>query len=685
MKRRKISDTTRPRARQSLIFFGLAAALWAGRAEARTRALEAVVLGSDKVRIDGLLREWPAKLDSLGEVVQGSGGGDPSASGVIGYNDKNLFVAMKIKDGKLVRTPSFGDGEDYASLEIAFPTKSGFHPYSVRLYAGEIGRSAGMVKFANGGAVKGARLVEAPSDGGYTIEVSIPWTAFPEASRVRVGIRAALRYADADSPGSVRTIIGTSAASGSNLPPLLLEAEQGLYRSLVRKRGLSEMPARFAVGDIADDSTLEAVAVYGSALTIVGSAYRGGKEYFFHDLAVPNAAAVTRLEIADFTGDGKDDILLVKRAPPPTLPDDDKEKAKGQRHGIAKEKKRAPDDSYREVLQVLSVSSGENPYIAFQHETAVVTKDGEIRNDVSLKHNGSKVDIVIAQGKAEGFDPSHYDEPMPDNMESSLLPWSPVKSRTYEWDGKQFADAGSESWTPKMQAPSAVREVKPAAADGPPPAPPPRPPSADELLERVYALYRRDHHVGIEKPRFDFVADVAGDATPERVLLQGRDVVVFGKGFKEGLSYAYTTVGVDSSKDIVDVSARDVTGDGKAEVIVRGVLHAKASAQLGGKVVDRHAFYVYQVFESGLRRIFGAETGRSLGDDSITDAVRFVPRDKGFALELSSGKAVGWTDKTYPFPIDKTPYGGLEPLLVPWGDVRQKRYHFDGSSYVADE
>jgi hypothetical protein len=287
----------------------------------------------------------------------------------------------------------------------------------------------------------------------------------------------------------------------------------------------------------------------------------------------------------------------------------------------------------------------------------------------------------------EGFDPSNYDEPMPDNMESALLPWSPVKSRTYEWDGKQFGDAGSESWSPKMQAPSAARETKAkeAAPEGPPAPPPPRPPSADELLERVYALYRRDHHVGIEKPRFDFVADVAGDAAPERVLLHGRDVVVFGKGFKEGLSYAYTTLGVDSSKDIVDMSARDLTGDGKAELIVRGVLHAKASAQLGGKVVDRHAFYVYQVFESGLRRIFGAETGRSLGDDSISAAVRFVPRDKGLALELSPGKAVGWTDKTYPFPIDKTPYGGLEPLLVPWGDVRQKRYHYDGSMYVADE
>ena len=661
-------------------------------ARARTRGLEAVTLGTEKVRIDGLLREWPAKLDPLGDVIQGSAaGGDPGASGVIGYDDKNLYVAMKVHDKKLVRTANFGDGEDYASLEIAFPSKSGFKAYSVRLYAGEIGRSAGMVKLAGGSAVRGARLVEAPAEGGYTIEASIPWTSFAEASRIRVGIRAALRYADADSAGSVRAIIGTSGGSGSSLPPLLLEAEQGLYRQLVRRKGLSDTPARFGVGDIAGDSTLEAAAVFGSALTIVGSAYRGGKEFFFQDLAVPDASAITRFEVQDFTGDGKDDILLIKRTPAPELPDakdDEKGKGKGKttKHA-AKGEKRGMDEAYREVLQVLSVSSGENPYIAFQHETAVVTKAGEIRNDVSLKRNGSKIDIVIAQGKAEGFDPASYAEPMPDNMNSALLPWQSLKSRTYSWDGKQFTDAGSENWQPKVAAPPlpAPRDKAAASAqEGPPAPPPPRPPSPDELLDRVYALYRQDHHVGTEKPRFDFVADVAADKAPERVLVHGKDIVVFGKGFKEGTSYTYTTVGVESGKDISDVTARDLTGDGKAEIILRGVLHTKTSAQLGGKVVDRHAVYIYQASEGGMRRIFAAETGRSLGDDSVSVNLRYVTRERGLGLELSAGRAVGWTDKTYPFPVDKMPYGGLEPLLVPWGEVRQKRYHFDGSAYVAD-
>jgi hypothetical protein len=631
----------------------------ASNAAAR-RSLEAVTQPGGKIRIDGLLREWPAKLDPLTDLVQGSTSGDPGASGVIGYDDKNVYVAMKIKDKKLVRTPSFGEEEDYAALDIAFPVGGrAYKGYAVRLYAGEIGKSAGAVKIGDA-KVTGAKIVEAPSDGGYTIEVSVPWTAFPEARRARVGLKAALRYADADAPGKPRNVIATGGGSGATLPWLWLEAEQGILRNIVKKKGLPESPSRFAVGDIAGDDRFEGVGIYGGFITMAGGGYREGKEFFFQDLAVPDASSVTRLEVTDFTGDGKDDILVIKRVGKP--------------------------EAYREVLQVLRVSSGDNPYVAFQQETGIVTKSGEIHNDVALKKNGPKTDIVLTQGKATGFDAATYDEPMPDDMDSALLPWQSLKSRTFSWDGKSFVSPANETPPPVTRSTAAMAATAASAAAPAEKAlpPPPPPPSPDELLDRVYALYRHDRKTGAQKPRFDFVADVGGDATKERVLVHGKDLVVFGKKFKEGTSYAYITIGLEDPSDITDVTARDLTGDGKAEVIVRGVLHAKASKQMGGKVVDRQALFVYEVSEAGMRRIFGAETGRSLGTDSIAASLRFVPRDRGMAVELGKGRAKGWTEQTYPFPVDKYPWGGLEPLIVPWGDISVKRYRYDGSAFVAE-
>jgi hypothetical protein len=204
------------------------------------------------------------------------------------------------------------------------------------------------------------------------------------------------------------------------------------------------------------------------------------------------------------------------------------------------------------------------------------------------------------------------------------------------------------------------------------------------MLDRVYALYKRDRSTS-GKPRFDFVTDVAGDTGPERVLIHDRDIVVFGKGFRGGMSYGFITVGVADGKDIVDATARDLTGDGKAEILVRGVLHAKASKGLGGGTVDRYGLFVYSVQGDAVVRVFAAETGRAVDDKRVLGSVAFLPAARGaLGIELRPGRAVGWTEKTYPFPEDSTAAGGLEPLLLPWGSGSARRYRYSGTAFVAE-
>jgi hypothetical protein len=609
-------------------------------------------MAGEKIRIDGDLREWPAKMTELAETVHGSAsGGDPKAGVTLGYDDSNLYCVLRVSDKKLSRSGAAGNGEDHATLYLSFP-KGG--TYEVGLYPGDPGKSPGLVK-VRGSTLGAAKLVEAPTDKGYDVEAQIPWSAFPEAARQRVGLRAAVRLTDADGVGSVKAVIATSGATaGRALPPLLTSSEEGLDAYLTREKGLGSNPQRDAYGNVSGDGMLERVAVFGPFLAIVGPAFRGGKEFYVGELGVDDASKVTRLDLVDLDGDGHDEIVIEKRF--------------------------GDKDHYREILTITKVGRDDQPFQAFAHEVGLKTQDGFIANKVSLR-GGT---IEIAQGESDGFDPGTYDEPTPSDMGGTILPWESVKSKSFKWQGDGFKPAGETTWTPKVSAKKGGPAPK-VRVEGPAQPPPPRPPSSDELLDRVYALYKKDRGTGGARPRFDFVTDVAGDSGPERVLIHDRDLVIFGKGFRSGTSYAFITIGVGDGKDIVDATARDLTGDGKAEIIVRGVLHAKASKALGAGTVDRYALFVYGISGDAVVRVFAAETGRAVEKDRVLGSVQFAPGEKGATrIELHPGRAVGWTEKNYPFPEDTTAAGGLEPLLLPWSSERPKRYKFDGRTYVAE-
>lgn len=628
----------------------LAATLSTSVSHAADSVIDAFPMGNKKVRIDGLLREWPGDFASFKAKIKGS----LTASGMVAYTDKYLYVAVKAKDPKIIRTRAAGSGEDHATLELAFPNAKGqYTTHRIELYPGDPGKLPGVVK-VGGRVVKAAKIVEAPEEGGLVIEAQLPWSLFPQSKSTRVGLKGALRYNDARARGSISNVVATSAKHGSAMPYLPLESEQALRGALLRGKGLSARPIKQAFGNVVGDSRREWVAVYGQYLAVVGPGYRGGKEFYFGELGLADNSQLRRLQLVDLSGDGRSEIAIVKRV--------------------------GGDKNYREVLLVFQMQDKDAPRVVFSHEVAIVTEEGEIRNKLSISQKG----ITIAQGTHKGFDPGEYDEPLPgEGLASALLPWETVKSRSFEWKGDKMEEAGETSWKPTLKKGS-NKPRRVSRPNGPPPPPPPRPPNADEMLDRVYALYRKDRGVGGGKPRFDFVTDVVGDEQTERVLVHGKDIVVFGKGFREGRSYAFINVGVEDSKDIVHATARDMTGDGKAEILVRGVLRAKASKELGGDIVQRYALFIYKVIGEKLVRIFAAETGRALGDNRVLGAVAFEPSGNGMSIELRAARAVGWSSKTYPFPEDTTQAGGLEPLLLPWGELTKRRYRYRGGQFSAE-
>jgi len=592
-------------------------------------------------KLDGVPREFGA-LTPAGVVVKAGAPGveAPHFAAAVAYDKERLYLAGEVGHDTLAPT-------DHAELALAIPVGGGaFAAYTLALAPGRPGETAGSVRFATGARkgqdVPGARIVEAPASHGLTYEAAVPWSTFPEARLVRVGLRASMRWVDA-SRGIVATGNGDASAP-RELPLLPTEAEIALADGLLGPRGLEAASPKIEVyANVTSDATKEKVAVYGHLLTVCGPGYRAGRQFFFRDMG----GEVLSVEARELSAKGRDDLLVRLRV--------------------------TTGATARELFQVLSFTSDE-PETVFQQEIAVSSGAKRVSNALMVT---SGRDVEVRVEPATGWDPATFREPLAAEGEPLLLPWGTVRARVYRFDGKRFARAREEAQpgiatAQAGTAPASVAAVR--AAD--PPTPPVK--KGGDLGAALLEQFRRDRAVPEgTRARFDLAVNVAEDARPERVLLVGRDVVVLGPGFRGGAGYAFLTLSqFAAEEDVKDLSARDLTGSGTADVVVRGV------RRTSGVEVD--ALFVYQVRAGAITRTFAIETGREQEGKRVQGMVQFVPArsGKGFDVDARPGRATGWAQATYPWPQEQPGSGPVEPLLLPWGGIPAVRYAWNGTAFA---
>jgi hypothetical protein len=606
---------------------------------------------NNPVKLDGVVDEWPART-LASTVIKGSGDGLQFAV-AIQYDASSLYIGAEVTDASFYRTSHFAEGEDHASFTLSFP--QGGSVYEIGLFAGKPGETAGEVRFlgsrARQGEVPGAKIVEAPSGKGYSFEASIPWSTFHEAHTLRVGLRGVARYYDSDGSHSARNIVATGpgdASSVATLPALLTEPEESMLEGLLTQNALTKTTPKVDLyADVAGDSMKERISVYDHYVTICGPGYRGGKEFFYRDLG----AELVRLEARELTGRGKADLVVRRRF------DSEDKKAK------------------REWFEVWSLLGGDEPVTTFAHEIVVARDSKHVANVV---HAAGK-DIEVTYEPATGWDATSYQEPVANDVEPILLPWGTVRSQTFHFDGTRYKK--SREVAQAGVAPTRM-PGQPAGPALPVDVPTPVARAGGDLSRQVLEQYRRDQHVGPDvKPRFDLQVDVDGDGKPERVALLGRDLVVFGPGFLGGTRYAFLTLAQFSDgSDIHDVVARDVTGDGSADLVVRGARHVTN----GGATVEADGMFVYQVKAGSIARIFAIETAREQGARRVQGMVQLIPNKDGhgFDIDARPGRATGWTQRTFPWAQEQPGAGPIEPLLLPWGGIPSVRYSWNGSAFA---
>ncbi len=628
---------------------GFAAA--AGEAAASKPVLAATLKAElltegERVKLDGVLGEWPARTRA-DTVIQGPA--DPSVSFAVGvrYDATSLYVGGEVQSPTFRRTSRFADDEDHASLILVFGAgTASVAGYEVRFFAGKPGETAGQVRFGGGrGAVPGAEIVEAPIAGGYSFEAKVPWSAFPEARTIRVGLRGAGRYY---ASGRVLATGPGDARHPDELPPLPTDPEQSLDEGFLADHNLrGRSPSFDLLADVAGDAMKERIQVWGTTLTVCGPGYRGGKDYFYRDLGAP----VVRLEARALTGRAKEDLSLVRRV----------------EEGPIK----------RDWYEVLSFLGTDEPTRTFGQEIAVV--QGAQRVDDAIHAVAGQIDVSILP--AHGWDASSYRVPTSVDVAPILLPWGTVKSQQFRFEGALFAKVHETTQPGTSAAPVMVARLPEdhaavqatVAARTPPPA------TADAAA--VFDQYKRDHGVPAgTTPRFDLGADLDGDGRTDRVVLVDRDLVVSGPSIGGGRAYTYLTLQpFAAGSDIREVTVRDVAGRGGAMVLVRGTRHVPAA---GGAVIDEDVLFIYALRSGALSRVFGIETARADGAKRVQGLVQFIPArgGRGLDIDVRPGRVTGWTQATYPWQEDR-PGGSTEPLLLPWGTAHALRYSWDGSKF----
>lgn len=602
------------------------------------------------VRIDGSLREW-------GEVrrLDVGSGSDGAMAIALGYADTGLYVGAEVTDDRFVRTSAHGADEDVVVVTLAFPSGRSLRGTELWLYAGESGRSAAAVTSGAVGArrrsdARGAEIVEAPRSaggaGGYTLEAFVPWSAIPGSARLEEGF-GAVRLRDVDEAAHPTVehepSLGTVDARNlrSMLPLRPAGGEAATMEAFLAAQGLAgSLPTHDFHENVAGDDRPERIALVERLLVVMGGGYGGGAGYGFLGLDVESPGDLREVALRDLTGDGLEELTLIAR-------------------------QRGTGGS-RDVLQIISFA-GSSPAMVFAVELREETPAGTVESTVRFDRGrrGRPGGIVVSTTPARDVDAASWRMEPASDVEPVLLPWGPVRERTYRWDGSRFARDG-ERPNPDYVDPASVATT--GSGSGPSPTSTdttPRPPGTDELI----AAWRSQ--AGLPRSaraRFDLTANLAGDPTAERLLVFGTRMVVVGPSFRDGTGWFDFGIPAATDADLLGVTAVDVTGEGRAEILFR------IRQTIGD--VHREVLVVSHFTPEGFPTLLTREVAREQAGNRIENEVVTT----GGRLEIRPGTARGWSATSWPF-AESHGEDGVEPPLLPWRD-RAVRFRHDRGRLV---
>jgi hypothetical protein len=622
--------------------------------------VDVIARGETRVVLDGVLREWSGTLSAVDSQSQSSRGApawtgpDDAAFGfAVMRDDEALYLAVEVRDDRVVRTRQHRAADDAFVLTVAFPRGRMWTAWELRFQPGEPGSYAGAVRYRGTRAVPGAQIVEAPYRGGpgFTMEARVPFAALPGLRENLASARMRVAYHDCDEEAHPGIESVLSNGGGDLLRPQDLPATTASAGAVAAAS--VDLVARFRternVGtarpvlerrvNLVGAATQERVVVFPRHVVAVGPEVAEGTSYVFLEFS---SGEVIAAELRDVTGDARAEVLVTLRTPGPGFD--------------------------REVLHVYNYDPTGGFQRLFAHDVARV--QGEMRLAVRSTWLGTRVTLTL--GENRGFSAATWPASTEPGVEAPLTPWGPLRSATYAWS-PATRSFGLERSVPNPAAASVSALPQSLGVAVAPAAP------APDVEGALRVFRQREALAPTLRPTHRATADVADDSTPEQVFVFARSLVVVGPRFRGGTGYASVTLPAQEGDEVLDLRAADVTDDGRAEAIV--TVRRAVSATVGGAVVpsQRDMVFAYSFESQRAVRVFGAELSRRVGANAIVNTVVLPANGRNGTITFEAQRAQGWTRESYPFR--DAPPSGYEALLLPWESPRVT-WRWNGSAMV---
>jgi hypothetical protein len=367
------------------------------------------------LEVDASLDEWR----DFKALSRGRGDADASFEMRCGYDKHRLYVAVRVRDERIIRTGKGESGSD-DNLMISLGA-GGESKRTVRVFPGTRGFKP---KRVAGGKIK---VEDTLLEDGWAVEVSVPLSSIPGWGPSTPLLQGEVTYRDVDKAG---------AGPEARLP---FTGSMHFSGSVPALRGFLST-ARLAVKDLRLDTLANVDGLPGTERVVSGGKFLGilTDEFAFIELPVESPADILDVQLVDLDGDRRSSLLAHYR-----------------QHG---------GGGSRELVTVWNLNAQNQLAMSFGFEVAVEQGERRLTNRWSLvpagvrrapdkgkrpkkgkRVPGTDLLVEVAPDDNKGWSPKSFAQIIPaTDVRPIMTPWqSGRRAVVYYFDGETALEAAA--------------------------------------------------------------------------------------------------------------------------------------------------------------------------------------------------------------------------------------------------